>query len=472
MSRHPLERGAGREKGGGAEDVPIGEAESAEAFVAKHFGRGGGAVEAEEKRVAFFGLGEVDPNDAGGVVGTGGDELLARQHGRCGTRSGVGIDIEGSGFFLPDDAGFLDCGEAGARDGVEDFPLAAAAQTRPGAGEWHDGDEFLVFGDFEDGEVADDGGDGGIGRRLDVAGGDFFDCEGGDIGDAENGAGGRMRGEAGVELAEESLVAVEALGDEFPWGAVGEKRGGDEFVVGGRRRGSGLGRGFRADEWCGGSFRRGDEMKIFDAEGVVREWLGGECAGAFDHGGMVERFAAGGLVKVEGSAKDGVGGVGDGAGGEALIVEENAEEEDFVDGTGRGCGGLAGGFSGGASEGEAFLGTRDAKMLADLEEVALEVVEFFELSDGDVEAARDTNEDIAFFDGVEGFVEGRWRAWSGGLGGINEDGDFLRGQAPGLGGDGGDDPPFPIHGALEAGLGAGLVGVDGEAEEEEEEEGF
>jgi hypothetical protein len=279
-----------------------------------------------------------------------------------------------------------------------------------------------------------------------------------------------MGGEAGVELAEESLVAVEALGDKFPWGAVGEKRGGDEFVVGGRRRGSWLGRGFRADGWCGGSFRRGDEMKIFDAEGVVREWLGGECAGAFDHGGMVESFAAGGLVKMEGSAKDGVGGVGDGAGGEALIVEKDAEEEDFVDGTGRGDRLQAGGFLLCASEGEAFLGIRDAKLLADLEEVALEIVEFFELSDGDVEAARDTDEDIAFFDGVEGFVEGRWRAGRGGLEGINEDGDFLRRQAPGLGGDGGDDPPFPIHGALEAGLGAGLVGVEeGEAAEQPED---
>jgi hypothetical protein len=184
---------------------------------------------------------------------------------------------------------------------------------------------------------------------------------------------------------------------------------------------------------------------------------------------MVKRFAAGGLIEMENAAEDGIGSVGDGAGGETLVVKEDAEEEDFVE---RGRLGLwLGGFFGGrAAKGKEFLGIWNAELLADLEEVALEAVELLDLGNSEFEAARNMDEDITFLNDVEAFGGLCGDPGGGGFGGGDEDWDFLRGEAPGLGGGRGNHPPFPIHGALQAGFGAGLVGLEEGGEEEEQAE--
>ena len=125
---------------------------------------------------------------------------------------------------------------------------------------------------------------------------------------------------------------MEALGDEFPRGAVGEEVGGDQFLIGRGRRGGGLGFGVRLAggfAYGAGGFRRGDEAEIVHAQSVCAKRIARVFLGTLNHGRVIERFAPGGLVEVERLAEKWVWHVADRASAEALVVQENAEEEDF-----------------------------------------------------------------------------------------------------------------------------------------------
>ena len=145
----PLEFGAGGEKSGGAEGVPIGETEAADSLERLHGGGHAGSVEAERLGSGLGGLGKIDPDDAGGVIRARRQVLFLREHGanRGGCR--VGIGVEGAPFFDLDDAVLLQCGKPGVGDDIENRPLAATAQARTGAADGHDGNESAGTEDFE-----------------------------------------------------------------------------------------------------------------------------------------------------------------------------------------------------------------------------------------------------------------------------------------------------------------------------------
>ena len=85
-------------------------------------------MEAEGEWGVFVRLREVDPHDARGVVRAGREDFLALQHRWSLAGRGVGIHIKRSGFFLTHDMRCADGGEAGAGDGIEDFPFSAASK--------------------------------------------------------------------------------------------------------------------------------------------------------------------------------------------------------------------------------------------------------------------------------------------------------------------------------------------------------
>ena len=477
-SGFPLKFGACREEPGGAEGVPIGEPEAADAFERLHGGGHASSMEAESLRGGFAGFGKVDPDDTSGVVGSGRKVLLLRKHGADGDGRGIRVDVKRTGFFDLDDAVFLNCGESGVRYHIEDPPFTASAQAGAGASHGHDGDEAAVAENFESGDIGDRCGDllGWVGWWLQAGGGDFFDFEWLHIRHTEAGAGGGLGAEGGIEFAQKRLVAMEALGDEFPRGAVGEEIGCDHFLIGRRWSRSRLGLGIRLAGWVAhgaGGLGRGNEAEVLDAEGVGVERVGREFLGALDNGGVVERFAPRGLVKMECLAENRVRNIAERAGPEALVVQENAQQEDFgfrdVRGlwrAGGGCGGL-----GRAFEKEFFLRCRDAQLLSDLQEIGFKCVEFLQLGDGELELLGDVDEDIAFFDYVDVLVR-RGRSRVGCLRGraLLQNGNLARREAPG-GRSGRGDIPFPFYGALEAGLDALRLGAGNRGGEEEKRGG-
>ena len=296
--------------------------------------------------------------------------------------------------------------------------------------------------------------------RLDVAGGDVFDFKWRDIRHAENRASGGIRAEFRVQFAQEFFVAVKTLGDEFPRRAVGEEGSEKEFLVGRGRSWGGLGvRGLD-----GGGFGRGDEIEILHAQGVVGESF---CSGGnrlCNDRRVVEGFAPRGLVEVKHAAENRIGLVGNRAGRKPLIVQKHPQQQNLVDRS-RWRGGLVGFFCAGIAKGESFLGVGNPELLTDLEEVALESVEFAELGDGEVEPLGDAHEDIAFFDRVNSRVG--FEGFRCVILGVGEDLDALWREAPRLAGRGGNDRPFPIHRALQTGLGTCLQSEQGTAACEE-----
>ena len=200
---------------------------------------------------------------------------------------------------------------------------------------------------------------------------------------------------------------MEALGHEFPWGAIGKKPGFDHFLVGWRRSRSRFGfwrilaRGFGRGR--AGGFRRRDKPEILGAQDVGSEGGRDRFPRLLNNGGMVDRFATGCLIEVEDFTEKRIRRVTDRPCAKPLVVEKYAEDEDFGFGDVRGFGirGPLGRLaSGRAFEVELLLRCGDAQLLADTEEVRFQRIEFLQLGDREAELFCDADEDIAFFHGV------------------------------------------------------------------------